>query len=115
VSARAQMVVVEHAAERAALRGGITVAEVRADVVAALAAGRYGTRRPRFLGKGNDAHSRRSFVWNAAHTRAYVIKRPPGGPVRVVVTVLTPWRGDFIPEQGAGAMRQAFERAEQAA
>jgi hypothetical protein len=110
-----QAVVVEHAAERAALRAGITVSEIRTDVVDALAAGRCGTRRPRFLGDGNDAHSRREFVWNAAHTRAYVIKRPPGGPVRVVVTVLTSWRSDFIAEQGVGAVQQAFERAQAAA
>jgi hypothetical protein len=116
VSAKAQTIVIEHAAERAALRGGITVAEVRADVVAALAAGRCGTRRPAFLGAGNDARSGRQFVWNDARTRAYVIDGPRDGTVRVVITALVPWhRADFIAEQGDGAVRQAFERARRAA
>lgn len=115
-SARQTVVVVEHGAERAALRGGITVAKVRADVVAALEAGRCDTSRPAFLGAGNDARSGRQFVWNSARTRAYVIDGPLDGTVRVVITALVPWRrGDFVAEQGAGAVRQAFERAERAA
>jgi hypothetical protein len=117
VSTKAQtVVVVEHGAERAAQRGGITVDEVRADVVAALAAGRCGTRRPVFLTPGKNAYARREFVWNAAQTRVYVIACLRGGMIRVVVTTLTPWRvGDFIPEQGATALGRAFERAERAA
>ena len=105
-----QTVIVEHAAERAALRAGIGLAEIRADVIDALAAGRCDTKRPRFLSEGSDARPGRRFVWNHERTRAYVIEGPTRDFTRVVTT-LTSWRTDFIAEQGANALRQAFERA----
>jgi hypothetical protein len=118
VSARARetVVVIEHGAERAALRGRVTVAQVKDDVVAALEEGRCSTRRPAFLGAGNDARGGRHFVWNKARTRAYIIDGPRDGTVRVVITALVPWdRDDFVAEQGDSALRQAFERARRVA
>jgi len=110
----AKAVIVLHAAERAAQRGGITVAEVRADVVDALAAGRCGTKRPHFLGEGNDARPGRWFVWDQAQTRAFLFEPRLDGIVRVITTP-TPWRGDFIVDQGDGSVAQAFERAREVA
>jgi hypothetical protein len=109
-------VIVLHAAERAAVRAKIAVAEVRADVVAALAEGRCSTTRPRFLGEGgNDARRGREFAWDLAQSRAYVVELQLDGIVRVI-TILTPWhRADFIPEQGRSAVAEAFERARRVA
>jgi hypothetical protein len=108
------VVIVEHAAERAALRAGIGLGEIRADVLAALSAGRCDTRRPPFLGYGKDAQPGRRFAWDGADTRAFVIEGPSGDVVKVL-TMLTSWRTDFVAEQGASAFRQAFERARRAA
>jgi hypothetical protein len=102
-------VVLEHAAQQAELRAGLTPSEIREIVVDALAAGRFASRRPSFAGAGRPAARQRSFVWDEADRVAFLIRARPDRAI--VVTALAGVRNDFLPAQGPSAVARAFERA----
>jgi hypothetical protein len=109
-----RVVVTAHAAETAAERAHLAEEQVRAEVAAALDAGRFSRTRPRFIQNGNRQQPSRwrLFAWDRNEERCYVVVKRDGEVV--VLTTLTPL-GDFMLVQGPGAVAQAFKRAGHAA